>query len=191
MGTIPVEFSSDWGALLRAWWELDVPEGWRAEILEGGVTMSPPPGNGHNLIADLVHRSLVRAVPVDWSVLQTLGVSIPGLKRLYEPDLVVVPRAELVARPDRVPVPAVLAKLAVEIVSRGNARTDRVEKLRAYAQAPVPLYLLIDRFDDEGPTVTLFSEPVDGHYRTAERVPFGDSVTLPSPIDLVLDTKEF
>ncbi|TVT59053.1 Uma2 family endonuclease [Amycolatopsis rhizosphaerae] len=191
MGTIPVEFGSDWDALLRAWWELDVPEGWRAEILEGGVTVSPPPGNGHNLIADLAHRGLVRAVPVDWSVLQTLGVSIPGVKRLYEPDLVVVPRAELVARPDQVPVPAVLAKLAVEIVSRGNARTDRVEKLWAYAQAPVPLYLLIDRFDDEGPTVTLFSEPVDGHYRTVERVPFGDSITLPSPIDLVLDTKEF
>lgn len=191
MGTIRVEFDRDWGALLRAWQELDVPEGWRAEILEGGVTMSPPPGNGHNLIADLVHRSLVRALPIDWSVLQTLGVSIPGVRRLYEPDLVVVPRAELSGRSDQVPVPAALAKLAVEIVSRGNAGTDRMEKLWAYAQAPVPLYLLIDRFDDEGPTVTLFSEPVDGHYRTVERVPFGDSITLPSPIDLVLDTKEF
>jgi hypothetical protein len=63
-----------------------------------------------------------------------------------------------------------------------------VEKLSAYAQAPVPLYLLIDRFDAAGPTATLFSEPIDGHYQRAERVPFGKPVTLPDPIGAVIET---
>jgi Uma2 family endonuclease len=79
----------------------------------------------------------------------------------------------------------------VEIVSKSNARMDRVEKLRAYAIAPVPLYLLIDRFADSGPSVTLFSEPLDGHYRHSEQVPFGAKITVPEPFGLVLDTKEF
>ena len=191
MSTASLSLGGDWDALLRVWQELDVPEGWRAEILEAGVTMTPPPGNGHNVIADVVNHALVRANPGDWAILQTLGVSIRQAKRLYEPDFVVVPRAELRARPDREPVPAHLAELAVEIVSRSNARTDRVEKLWACAQAPVPLYLLIDRFDEAGPTVTLFSEPAEGHYQRSERVPFGASVTLPAPIGVVLDTKEF
>ena len=191
MSTASLGLGGDWDALLRVWQELDVPEGWRAEILEAGVTMTPPPGNGHNVIAGRLIRRLATALRDDWDVYTTLGVSVRGIKRLYEPDLVVVPRADLNSRPDREPVPASLAKLVVEIVSRGNARTDRVEKLWAYAQAPVPLYLLIDRFDEAGPTVTLYSEPEDGHYQRSERVPFGEAITLPPPIGLVLETKEF
>jgi len=191
MSTASVSLGGDWDALLRVWQELDVPEGWRAEVLEAGVMMTPPPGNGHNVIAGRVLRALLSALPEEWDAYSTLGVALRGIKRLYEPDLVVVPRVELRNRPDREPVPADLAKLAVEIVSRSTAHTDRVEKLWAYAQAPVPLYLLIDRFDEAGPTVTLFSDPVGGHYQRSERVPFGKPVTLPAPIHLVLETNEF
>lgn len=192
MSTAAVDHGWGWDALLRTWRDLDVPGGWSAEIVEGGIfVMTPPPGRGHNLIADVLHPAVKAAVPKDWVVAQTLGLSIPRLCRIYEPDLVVVPRAVLAAGPDNEPVPAEEAKLAVEIVSKSNARTDRVEKLRAYAVAGIPLYLLIDRFADEGPWVTLFSAPVDGHYRHSDGAPFGASITLPAPIGLVLDTKEF
>ena len=182
---------SSWDALLRTWQQLDVPEGWRAEIVEEGIRMTLPPGNGHNVIAGRVHRALLGVISQDWDVYQTLAISVVSMQRLYEPDLVVVPVAELSGRRESEPVPGDRARLAVEIVSRSNARMDRVEKLRAYAIAPVPLYLLIDRFADSGPSVTLFSEPVDGHYRHSEQVPFGAKITVPEPFDLVLDTKEF
>ncbi|MFE0026055.1 Uma2 family endonuclease [Amycolatopsis sp. NPDC059021] len=191
MSAAAVEYDWSWDALLRAWQELDVPEGWHAEILEGGITMTPPPGNGHNRIAERVHRALIGVLPSEWGVYQTLAVSVTSLRRLFEPDLVVVPETELSALPDAMPVPADRAKLAVEIVSKSNARTDRVEKLRAYALAPVPLYLLIDRFAEAGPLVTLFSDPADGHYQSSHGVPFGGKITIPEPIGLVLDTKEF
>lgn len=37
---------SHWEVALRAWEELDLPEGWRAEIIEGDIKiMAPPPSN--------------------------------------------------------------------------------------------------------------------------------------------------
>ncbi|WP_431929145.1 Uma2 family endonuclease [Amycolatopsis tucumanensis] len=178
----------DWETRLREWQNLDVPEGWRAEITLAGVTLTPPVDTGRSRIAASVHRALVRSVPEDRAILQKLGVSIRSASRLYVPGLVVVPHHELLSRPDNVPVPAEAAELVVEIVSQGNARTDRVEKLWAYAQAPVPLYLLIDRYAEPKPSVTLFSDPVDGHYRRSEQVSFGEEIRLPAPFDLVLAT---
>lgn len=191
MSAVAVDHRGSWEALLLTWQELDVPEGWRAEIVEGGIAMTFPPGNGHNLIVGRVHRQLVAATPRDWAVCQTLAIAIPGAKRLYQPDLVIVPRAELTGRPDDDPIPAGRAKLAVEIVSTGSARTDRVEKLRAYGEAAIPLYLLIDRFAEHGPSVTLFSEPADSHYRRFEQVRFGSKIELPEPINLTLITEDF
>jgi hypothetical protein len=63
MGTAVVDHGADWDALPRAWRELYVPEGWRAEIVEGKITMTPPPGNVHDLIAETVHRRLVVMIP--------------------------------------------------------------------------------------------------------------------------------
>ncbi|WP_323806970.1 Uma2 family endonuclease [Amycolatopsis methanolica] len=173
-----------------------VAEPRRARGVAGGdhrerARLTPPVGNGHSRIAASVHRALARAVPEDRAILQKLGVSIRSASRLYVPGLVVVPRHELLSRPDNVPVPAEAAELVVEIVSRGNARTDRVEKLWAYVQAPVPLYLLIDRYAEPKPSVTLFSDPVDGHYRRSEQVSFGEEIRLPAPFDLVLATAAF
>ncbi|HVV18121.1 MAG TPA: Uma2 family endonuclease [Pseudonocardiaceae bacterium] len=181
-----------WAALLAAWQELEVPAGWRAEVMgEQGLTLTPPPGNGHNVIVELVHRTLARTVPDDWGLYQTLGVSIPMRLKLFVPDLVVIPRAVVAAGPDSEPVPAEHALLVVEVTSRGNAESDRKQKRWGYAHAAVPQYLLIDRFDDDGPSITLFTEPVDGHYEQIHRLPFGREVRLPEPFEVDLDTSRF
>lgn len=62
---------------------------------------------------------------------------------------------------------------------------DRVEKPVAYAQAGIPVYLLIDR--DSG-KATVFSEPTNGAYDTSLTVAFGHTVTLPG-LDITLDTE--
>ena len=61
MCAAPMLTRSTWDELLYQWQELDVPEGWRAEIVEERIVMTPPPDNAHNLIADRVHKSLVRS----------------------------------------------------------------------------------------------------------------------------------
>ncbi|WP_308315557.1 Uma2 family endonuclease [Streptomyces sp. ISL-100] len=155
-----------WDYLLETWQELDVPEGWRAEIDEGLITLVPPPDDGHNLIADQVHWALRSTLADDWGVFQTLGLFIYRQERLYIPGLVVVPKKLIVERAkkkEKAPLAASEAALTVEITSKNNASHDRSAKQKAYAHGDVPLYLLIDRFDEGGPAVTLFSDPRNGH----------------------------
>ncbi|WP_375336016.1 Uma2 family endonuclease [Nocardia sp. SYP-A9097] len=61
----------------------------------------------------------------------------------------------------------------------------RVEKPRAYAEAGIPIYLLIDR--DTCETI-VYSLPVDGVYSLPVRLPFGAQVELPAPVEIALDT---
>ncbi|MER6120215.1 Uma2 family endonuclease [Streptomyces sp. NPDC001743] len=183
-----------WDYLLRTWQELDVPEGWRAEIDEGQIVLVPPPHAHHNGIAAKVQRRLYANLPDELEIYQTLGVHVAPLDKLYVPDLVVMP-AELIDAADPEtsdPVDASEALLIVEITSKGNAREDRTKKYRAYARAGVPMYLLIDRFDTRGPMATLFTEPnEDGTYKRSDPVPFGKPLVLPAPFDVTLSTDAF
>lgn len=190
MSAATIDPQSDWDELLHTWRELDVPDGWRAEIVGEQITVTPPPDQPHNLIADLVHGDLRAGLSRDLGIFQTLGLAIPLLGKLYIPDLAVVPRAE-VAKGDGRPILAEQALLVAEITSRSNAEVDRTAKLWGYAHAPVPLYLLIDRFDEAGPAVTVYSEPTSGYYQRIQRLPFGESLSIPEPVALMLDTAEF
>lgn len=182
-----------WDYLVRTWQELEVPEGWRAEIDEGSITLVPPPSLRHNMIAVDVQRALYRCLPEGQDVFQTLGVHIAPLDKLYVPDLVVIERALVTAAEEEAAasVDAADALLIVEVTSKSNARDDRTKKLWAYAHAPVPLYLLIDRWHEGGPTATLFSDPSGGVYQSSVQVPFGKPVELPEPFGIELDTSVF
>ncbi|MFD9853254.1 Uma2 family endonuclease [[Kitasatospora] papulosa] len=183
-----------WDYLLRTWQELDVPEGWRAEIDEGQIVLVPPPHAHHNGIAAKVQRRLYTNLPEELEIYQTLGVHVAPLDKLYVPDLVVMP-AELIEAADpeaSAPMDASEALLIVEITSKGNAREDRTKKYRAYARAGVPMYLLLDRFDIRGAMATLFTEPnEDGTYKRSDPVPFGKPLLLPAPFDVTLPTDGF
>lgn len=176
----------DWDSAVRLWEETDWPEGCKVEIIEGIVTVAPPPVNNHNLIAELVQSRLYAVIPADWGVFQTLNLAVPSRRGLYIPDLAVVPR-------DAVPkgenfAPAAVAELVVEITSKSNAVNDRVAKLKGYAAAGVPLYLLIDPHATGSPTIHLYGEPSDGKYRVLSAAKFGEAFQLPEPVGLTLDT---
>lgn len=191
MSTAPVLPRSTWDQLVEAWRELDVPEGWRAEIIEERIVMTPPPGRPHNRIASRLTKALARIIPDDWDIYQTEGVSVPLRSSLFIPDLMVIPQDRMPADDDPEPTPAERALLVVEITSKGNADTDRKTKLWSYAHAGVPLYLLIDRFADGGPAVELYIDPDGGAYQESHRVPFGKPIPLPEPFGFELTTAEF
>jgi Uma2 family endonuclease len=187
-GTLP-DSALTWPDVLRMWHELDVPEGWRPEISPEGIVMTPPPSGLHNLIGAVVNRALVAATGDHLEIFQTLGVAVPSIGGIFIPDLCVVARHQVPPGSD--PVAAEHVVLAVEITSPSNARHDRKRKKWAYAHGPVAHYLLIDAFDEDGPSISLFSNPVDGAYRDAIRTAFGQTVKLPPPLELELDTSTF
>lgn len=55
MSALTVDHSTadghEWDDLVRIWQETDAPEGCKVEIIEGIVTVAPPPSNAHNDIA--------------------------------------------------------------------------------------------------------------------------------------------
>lgn len=180
----------EWDGLVRIWQETDAPEGCKVEIIEGIVTVAPPPSNVHNDIAELLQYELYQVIPRRWGIYQTLGTAVPSRDGLYVPDLAVVPREVLRAEGPNY-VPAAAAELIVEVTSKSNASNDRIKKAAGYAQAGVPLYLLIDRWAPGGPTITLYGEPKGDVYRVLRAVKFGDPVELPEPFGATIDTGEF
>ncbi|GHH86474.1 Uma2 family endonuclease [Streptomyces capitiformicae] len=181
----------EWDDLVRIWQETDAPEGCKVEIIEGIVTVAPPPSIAHNDIADRVQRRLYPEIPEDWGIYQTLGTAVPSRAGLYIPDLAVAPRDALYAEGDGNYIPAAAAELVVEITSKSNASNDRIKKAAGYAQAGVPLYLLIDGWAPGGPTVTLYGEPKGDVYRVLRAGKFGDAIELPEPFAFTLDTSVF
>ncbi|MEU0665812.1 Uma2 family endonuclease [Streptomyces lavendulocolor] len=180
-----------WDELVRFWEESDWPEGSKVEIIDGIIVVTPPPAAPHNRIAEKVHRRLYTVVPDDWGVYQTLGVAHPSRGRLYVPDLVVIAESAVAELEGSESAPLMAAELIVEITSPSNASHDRLNKAAAYAEAKVPLYLLIDRFAPSGPTITLYGEPEADVYRVLSSVKFGEDIHLPAPFDLTLETSAF
>ncbi|MGH8880641.1 MAG: Uma2 family endonuclease, partial [Stackebrandtia sp.] len=78
-------------------------------------------------------------------------------------------------------------ELVVEVTS-GRAEKDRKYKRLGYAEAGIPLYLLVDRDKRQ---VILFGEPDGGDYRASSAVEFGGKLRISEPFDLLLDTERF
>ncbi|MGW2346077.1 Uma2 family endonuclease [Streptomyces sp. NPDC001661] len=176
---------SDWDEIVRVWEDTDAPEGCKVEIIEGIVTLAPPPSEAHNDAAELVTEALWPVRPKGCGIYQTLGLVAADAAGLYIPDLCVVPRTAL---RERRRVQAAEAELVVEITSQSNANHDRVKKAHGYAKAGVPLYLLLDPWHSGRPTATLYGEPDNGTYRVLASVEYGEELALPAPFDVTLDT---
>lgn len=167
-----------------------LPEKTRAEIVDGEIIVSPTPLNPHQRVVRYLIRLLAANIPDEWEIEASGGLIIEPEKQEYLPDLYIAPAGawpedEKGARPDQV-------ELVVEVVSIGkrDKHRDRVTKYGVYAHAAIPYYLLIDRYDGNGFT-TLYSNPSGRKYIDADRVPFGEKLTLPAPFEVDIDTARF
>jgi len=187
--TVGHDPEQSWDDLVRFWEEMEWPEGSKVEIIEGIITVSPAPAYRHNVIAERIQRRLYSVIPEDWGVFQTLAIAVPSRLGMLIPDIVVAPVRDDAESDTH--IPAALAELVVEVTSKSNARHDRISKPAAYATAGIPLYLLVDRWAPEGPTATLYGEPMGDVYRPLSITKFGETIKLPAPFDLAIDTSEF
>ncbi|MCE7007948.1 Uma2 family endonuclease [Kibdelosporangium philippinense] len=149
------------------------------ELAEGVLQVSPRPVHNHQwAISELLYQ-LRSQLPAELRVLPEFELVVfdndPPTVRV--PDLMVIPAVVGKTNPARVKGEAVL--LAVEVISPGSRRIDRMTKLKEYAEAGIPDYWIVDL--DAPVSITAF-QLIDGDYELNAEVQDVLSVTTPAPL---------
>lgn len=171
---------------IRAFEELEVPEGFKAELLRGEIVMMAGPDLVHNRIV----TSIADQIPAArWDRLQTQDVAIHSEASEPQPDLVVLER-EAGPESGRL-LPSESVTLVVEVVSQTSVHRDYVLKRSLYAAGRVPGYLVVDPLAGKCFLLTEpFGEGQEADYRVQRMALFGDPLPL-DPLGTKLDTGEF
>ncbi|MFE2284403.1 Uma2 family endonuclease [Streptomyces sp. NPDC059443] len=169
--------------LWQAWKAMELPEGYHAEIVEGFIEVSPTGRYSHGRTANRLRDQLVVFLAGgEFAARQDMNVIHE--RRVWIPDLFVVPEdAEEHVTEDDLGIDASAVQLIVEVVSPGseNITRDRTRKRREYARAAIPVYVLIDDFDDGGTVTVLTSpNPEKAAYEDEVRAAYGTPVSIPA-----------
>ncbi|WP_107123086.1 Uma2 family endonuclease [Streptomyces caeruleatus] len=168
--------------LWQLWKAMELPEGYRAEIIEGAIEVSPTGRRSHAQVVNRLRNALTwflgegeHAAFQDTNVIHQ--------RRGWIPDVLIAPEdLEPHGDEEDLGVAASAVSLIVEVVSPGkrNQDRDRVRKRREYARAGIPVYVIIDDYDSHG-TVTVLTEPDPdkADWVGVHRVPYGTEVTIP------------
>ncbi|MFD5327611.1 Uma2 family endonuclease [Streptomyces sp. NPDC127092] len=177
--------------LLEGFLALDTPEGFRAELIEGEIVVTPPPDGDHEHYISRIVRQVIRKSMTDMDFSGNKGLTLkaaPGAPRDHVvPDATFAAERLSLFRGAESWMPCDGVAMVLEVTSTRPGK-DRDVKRRCYARGAIPLYLLVDRDDS---TVTLFTEPENGDYREQHRVPFGKPLGLPAPFGFDLETSDF
>ncbi|MGW2722182.1 Uma2 family endonuclease [Streptomyces sp. NPDC001492] len=168
--------------LWQVWKAMELPEGYRAEIIEGAIEVSPTGRFAHSQVVNLLRDALAIYLK-DSEYGAWNDTNVIHARRAWIPDGLVAPRdAELIEDEDGLGIKASALSMVVEVVSPGksNQDRDRIRKRREYARAGIPMYVPIDDYDGQG-AVTLFTgpRPDKADWEDIHRVPYGTDVTIP------------
>ncbi|MEU6329325.1 Uma2 family endonuclease [Streptomyces sp. NPDC047049] len=170
--------------LWQAWKAMELPEGLRAEIVEGFIEVSPTGRHSHSKVSNQLHRELTRYLDSQSSAFVVNNdINVVHGRKVWIPDAVVAPEDDdEFVTDDGLGLDARCVALIIEVVSPGHDGTqrDRVRKRRAYARAGIPLYILIDAYDGHG-TISVLTgpRPDEAIYNNENRVAYGTEVTIP------------
>ncbi|MFI9808168.1 Uma2 family endonuclease [Streptomyces sp. NPDC052301] len=165
------------------------PRGWRVELIEGEIHVTPPANGEHEeIVSEVVDQVAERRQDRSLRNYTGIGLNAPGASPTGHviPDLVIAPKGSFDDEEEWHEPHGVL--LVAEITSAGTADRDRTKKVHGYARAGIPVYLLIDREEAE---VVVYSEPSGDDYSKGSKYKLGLAVPLPAPLDFELDTAEF
>jgi Uma2 family endonuclease len=177
-----VKGSSVEKAVWKAWKAMELPEGYRAEIVEGAIEVSSNGGFAHAQVANCLWDALAEFLRGSeygaWSVTDVIH-----LHKAWTPDVLVAPRdGKSGAVKGGLGLKASAVRMVVEVVAPGkrDQERDRGGKRREYARAGIPVYVLVDDYDGQG-AVTLFTgpRPDQASWEDVHRVPYGTDVTIP------------
>ncbi|MER7952967.1 Uma2 family endonuclease [Streptomyces sp. NPDC096079] len=165
------------------------PKGWRVELIEGEIYVVPPANGEHEeIVTEMVEQVIARRVDKELRNFTGIGISLPGTTDPLRviPDLVIAPKGSFDDQLEWHAADPVL--LVAEVTSSSTAGRDRVQKIRAYARADIPVYLMIDR---EAGEAVVCSGPSGDDYGHKSIHKLGTVVPLPHPLGFELDTSTF
>jgi Uma2 family endonuclease len=177
--------------LLEGFLALDAPEGFRAELIEGEIVVTPPPDGDHEDYIGLIVSQVIRRSQTDMQFSGNKGLKLKKAdgcpKDHVIPDGTFAPEELRLYRGADPWMPCDGVAMVLEVTS-SKPRADREVKRRCYARAGIPLYLLVDR---GASSVTLFSDPENDDYGRLCTLALGKRLTLPEPFAFDLDTSDF
>ncbi|HKS46296.1 MAG TPA: Uma2 family endonuclease [Amycolatopsis sp.] len=164
---------------LDEWDELPKDDQHLFELAEGVLYVVPKPAPLHQRAMWRLTWLLDEQLPRDLTALPDVEVVVdkPHPPTVRAPDVVVT--REEIAQLNPARLDAVDVLVAVEIVSPGTGRIDRVTKLCEYAEAGIPHYWLIDLTE---PVALTVHKLADGLYeevaKATERIKLGEPAAL-------------
>lgn len=178
--------------LLESFLALETPEGFKAELIEGEIVVSPAPDGEHEDYLSTVIRQVLRMSRTDMDCSGNKGLLMPSGGRCPKnhviPDATFAPRELRLFRGAPSWMPCDGVAMVVEVTSN-KPDGDRITKRHCYARGGIPLYVLVDR---EQGTVTLHSDPdpaIDD-YAEVHSTAFGKPLPLPEPFAFDLETSD-
>ncbi|MFF4853336.1 Uma2 family endonuclease [Streptomyces rubiginosohelvolus] len=165
--------------------------GHRVEIIGGVITVAPPADGPHARALTKLMRPFISAGLDDGEseVLQGVGLWLPGGPQDFAiPDLAIVDADfDEHLRENNSYDPACF-RLVLEVTS-GNYQNDLRNKVTAYAQAKIPVYVIVDRKHSR---VHVLTEPLPAGYDRHEVYAPGQHAPLPASIgaEVSLDVDE-
>jgi Uma2 family endonuclease len=175
-------------------WTLDdlqwLPDdGYRYEVTDGSLLVSPPPAMPHNRATTLLRECLYAQSPRTVALCDNVGIAIdrhPLRTTVRVPDIIVLHRSALdsndaVARPDEVVV-------VVEVLSPDRAGHDQITKRHQYGQAGIRHYWIVD---PQQRTLTVLRHDGTAGYDEIATVKPGTPWHTDEPFPLALDPADF
>ncbi|MFI7318888.1 Uma2 family endonuclease [Streptomyces venezuelae] len=184
-----IEMADDDEWSLDRWFELIerlVPEGIKAEVVEGAVHMVPQRDNHWDIIRRIV-RALEDQFGMDVRVKSDVRIDFPGHDNGFCPD--VAKLSDTAKKDENGRWRYQDVEFIAEVISRGTGLNDYGPKKTTYAEAEVPVYLIVDPYQGR---CHVHTDPKDGEYRTESKSDFGKEIDLTGTVvDLVLATDKF
>lgn len=166
---------------------MEVPDGYRAEIVGGNIVMSPRSRGFYLPVMRAVRTQLEPHARKDHIVDHAPFLfTFPGEERAYGPDIYAA--AASAFRTDSRYVDGEALSFVCELTSSATRLVDWQDKVPVYGRAGVPAYLLLDMQEQ---TATGFWEPSAKGYLSRRTAPFGGKLEIPDPFGCELDTGVF
>ncbi|MFC4505898.1 MULTISPECIES: Uma2 family endonuclease [Streptomyces] len=168
--------------------ELDrrAPETVRLEYVNGKLEVKAMPDGKHRSIYMWLVRQFLLHRP-DLDLAPESGVKAEAYRKgRARTDAALAPVDHFIDDGEWSDTAGILMALEITSHDRDTNQRDRIDKPVGYAEAAIPVYLLVDRDNN---TVVVYSEPKDSRYQRIDSYAWGATVELPPPVSITLDTE--